>query len=128
MSIFAIEKIQEIKGKISFYKLFKNGVCEFDEFIAEIKNDSNYENEIKKIQIIMQQLSEMQFLPDAKFKELKGYKDNIKEYEIKTHSLRVYIFHEENTGKIIVSGGRKTTQKKDITHFRNIKKEYFNSK
>jgi len=73
----------------------------------------------------MQQVSELQLLPKNKFRELKGSKDNIKEYEIKTRNLRVYLFHEEHTGRIIVCGGKKTSQEKDIKHFRNIKKQYF---
>lgn len=128
MNNFVIEKIKEISGRISFFKLSKNGVSEFDEFVKEIKNEHKYSAEILRIQIIMQQVSDLNMLPDNKFKELKGRKSNVKEYEIKTRNLRVYLFHEEHTGKIIVTGGKKTSQKKDIKHFRNLVNEYLESK
>ena len=53
-------------------------------------------------------------------------KELIKEYEIKTRHLRVYMFHEDKTGRIIVCGGKKTSQQKDIKRFRRIKKDFFN--
>ena len=39
MSIFALQEIQEIKGRITFYCLLQNGVNLFEEFLDElIKN------------------------------------------------------------------------------------------
>ena len=32
MRIFALKKIEQVKGKINFYKLEVDGKCEFDEF------------------------------------------------------------------------------------------------
>jgi putative component of toxin-antitoxin plasmid stabilization module len=52
----------------------------------------------------------------------------VKEYEIKTRNLRVYMIHEEKSGRIIVTGGKKTSQKKDIRHFRNLKASYLKNK
>jgi len=60
--------------------------------------------------------------------KLKGCKDEHTEYEIKTHNLRVYLFREVKTGNIIVLGGRKNTQSKDIHHFRKLKKGYLTFK
>jgi putative component of toxin-antitoxin plasmid stabilization module len=128
MNIFAIEKIELITGKISFYKLFKNNDCEFDTFISEIKEEGNLEKELITIQSRMQEVSEGKLMPKNKFRDITPKKETVKEYEIKTHHLRVYLFHEEKTGRIVVCGGKKTTQQKDIKHFRSIKKEYFQSK
>jgi len=47
----------------------------------------------------------------------------LKEYEIKTHHLRVYAIHEAGTGKIIICGGYKNTQKNNIRHFREVKNQ-----
>jgi len=64
----------------------------------------------------------------TKFRDITPKNASNKEYEIKTHHLRVYLFHDKNIGRVIVCGGKKGTQKADIKHFRNIKKEYFNNK
>ncbi len=125
---FATKLISEIDGKIKFYKLIKDNKCEFDEFWSKIEKTGNLNKELINIQAIMQQVADMQMLPKAKFRNLTPNEENIKEYEIKTKNLRVYLFHNENKGRIIVCGGKKTSQKKDIKHFRNIKKLYFKNK
>lgn len=124
MPKFELEKIDAIVGKQAFYKLLKDGVCEFDEFVTQIRIEGSFNKEITKIYALMQQVSELKTLPQEKFKELKYSKSDDKEYEIKTKHLRVYLFHQEYTGKIIVIGGKKTTQDQDIAHFREIKKKY----
>ena len=125
MSKFALEKITEIDGKIKFYKLVVDGVCEFDQFWEMVEKSGNLNRQLINLQTIMQEVSEMKLLPDTKFKNLTPKNETIKEYEIKTKNLRVYLFHEEHTGRIIVCGGKKTTQRNDIKHFRKIKKHYF---
>lgn len=128
MPIFALHQIDEITGQIKFYKLHVDGTCEFDDFEAEIEKEGNLAKELLKIQTRMLQVSNLQSLPETKFRRLKGCKDAYTEYEIKTDNLRVYLFKEEKTGNIIVSGGKKGTQKKDIPHFRNLKVAYIKSK
>jgi hypothetical protein len=125
MPTFELEKIDAIVGKQSFYKLLKDGICEFDEFVAQTKAEGSFDKEITKIYALMQQVAELKTLPQEKFKELKNSKSEVKEYEIKTKHLRVYLFHQEHTGKIIVTSGKKTTQNQNIAHFREIKKKYF---
>ena len=66
-------------------------------------------------------------LPHTKFKDLTPSKDKNKEYEFKSKHLRVYVFHDAKSGKIVAHGGTKTDQKSDIKYFRNLKKQYFNS-
>lgn len=128
MPIFALQPIEEVTGRIKFYKLFIDGNCEFDDFEAGIRNEGNLAKELIKIQTRMTQISNLQSLPDAKYKPLRGCKDIYTEFEIKTENLRVYLFKEEKTGNVIVCGGKKSTQKKDISHFRNLKKAYIQSK
>jgi len=121
---FALQKIDEIQGKLIFYKLTVDGNCEFDEFVNEIKHEGNLVSQLRKIQIRMQEIAEGKVLPKEKFKDITPKKEIVKEYEIKTRDLRVYLFHRVNTGKVIVCGGKKSTQKSDIRHFRNLKKAY----
>ena len=126
MPIFALHYIAEVIGQIRIYKLIVNSYCEFDEFESEIRNEGSYVSELVTIQARLQDIANGKLLPREKFRNITPKKELQKEYEIKTRHLRVYLFHEEKTGRIIVCGGKKGTQDKDITHFRRIKKEYFN--
>ncbi len=128
MSIFVLNKITEIEGKIAFYKLFVDNVCEFDRFIEECKKDGNLKSELITIQVRMQQVSELKTLPQEKHKDITPKNDLVKEYEIKTKHLRIYMFHDKENGRLVVTGGKKTSQKSDIRHFRNIKKAYYKTK
>lgn len=126
MTIFALEKIKEIKGEFKFYSLIKNGRSQYEETLKQLKKEGNYESELNTLQTRIQAFAEGQRLPETKLKKLKGNKDGIPEYELKTKHLRLYMFNSlvlENS-KIIVFLGKKTTQIKDIRKFRNIKAEY----
>ncbi len=123
---FALNEIKEIQGKIKVFKLSINGKCEFDEFEELIKKEGNLNTELYTIQARLQEMSDLKSLPFTKFKDITPKKELNKEYEIKTANLRVYLFHDKTSGRIIVCAGKKGTQPKDIKHFRKIKKEYFN--
>lgn len=59
------------------------------------------------------------------FKRIAVKSDPLSLYEIKTADLRVYLFRDPN-GAIVVLGGKKSTQVRDIKRFRNVAKEYYN--
>jgi len=65
-----------------------------------------------------------------KFREIQGHKLSVKLYEAKSQGgeLRVYLFHEEKTGRVIVLGGLKKTQTKDIKRVERIIKDYIYEK
>ena len=126
MSKFALKYIDEITGRLKIFKLLVNNNCEYDEFESQIKTDGSYSSELVTIQIRLQEIADGKLLPKEKFRNITPKKELAKEYELKTRHLRVYLFHEEKTGRIIVCGGKKITQQKDLNHFRRIKKEYFN--
>ncbi len=128
MSKFTLQEIAEIKGRIKFFKLIVDGICLFDEFEKTIEKEGNMRSELRTIQSRMHLLAGMQMMPASKFKDITPSNDKIKEYEIKTHHLRVYMFHETHTGRIVVLGGKKGSQDKDIKYFRSLKAQYFNSK
>ncbi|MFN8256196.1 MAG: hypothetical protein U0W24_10935 [Bacteroidales bacterium] len=128
MNKFALIRIDEINGKLKVFKLLVNDICLFDEFENEIRTEGNLVSELRTIETRLYEMAECKSMPGSKFKDITPAGDINKEYEIKTHHLRIYLFHEKNTGRIIVLGGKKGTQKLDIKHFRTIKKEYFNSK
>lgn len=126
MCTFALQEIEEIKGRIKIFKLLINGICEYDEFEKNIETDGNLKSELITIQTRLHEIADLKSLPNTKFRDISPKNGNNKEYEIKTHHLRIYLFHEKNTGRIIVCGGKKGTQNADIKHFRKILKEYKN--
>lgn len=100
-------------------------------FFNEIKDENQYDTELGQIQSILEYIGrgEENKIPPAKFKQLKrDKKDKIVDYEIKTRNLRVYLMKDETLGKLVVLGGKKKTQKKDIKKLRSIKEEYKKSK
>jgi len=64
--------------------------------------------------------------PKAKFRPIEGHNLNCKVYEAKKGIIRVYLFHQENTGRIIVTGGKKGNQKKDIKSIIKTIQDYYN--
>jgi len=128
MSTFALKEIPEIKGRLNFFKLFINGICEYDEFEQEITTDGTFKTELCTILTRMHEMADLKSLPLTKLRDITPKKDTIREYEIKTKHLRVYLFHDKNAGRVLVCGGKKGTQQSDIKHLRVIKKEYFKQK
>lgn len=126
MTKFALKCVEEVVGKIKIFKLIVNDNCEYDVFEIQIKTEGSYSSELITIQSRLQEVADGKLLPKEKFRNITPKKELLKEYEIKTRHLRVYLFHEEKKGRIIVYGGKKVTQEKDIVHFRRLKREYFN--
>ena len=125
---FVLHQIKEISGKIKIFKLSIDGFIIYDAFETEIKRDGTYSRELNNVQAILEQYAHNKSLPETKFKELRGCYDAYTEYELKTRNLRVYLFKEEKTGSIILWGGKKNTQAKDISTFRKIKRAYIENR
>lgn len=126
MPVYSLKKIDEIGGKIVFYKLVKDDICLFDDFENQIESEGTYKAELNTIQARLIQIANLKTLPKTKYKDITPDKESVKEYEIKTENLRVYLFRDPR-GHIVVLGGKKSKQKKDIKKFRNMKKEYLNN-
>ncbi len=125
MSKYYLKEIQEVSGVNKIYKLMINGKCEFDEFISKINSEGTYTNELDQIQAHLEDLGNNNPIPHNKFKELqRDKKDNVKDFELRTNHLRVYIIRERQRDKLIILAGKKTTQKTDIKRLRKIKKDY----
>jgi hypothetical protein len=131
MPSFALSEIEAVQGQHKFYQLVLDGEPVFDTFCQKIKSEGSLVLELDRILAIMNQVAEMkQPLPKTVFRKLQGKRgsDKVKEYEVKSSNLRVYLFHKEGTGKVVALGGKKNTQKSDIRYFRSLKKEYFEAK
>jgi hypothetical protein len=124
MKKFTLKEIDCIDGKQSIYKLVINNKCQFDEFEKEILNRGQYKNELSSIYSLIEDVANNKLLPKTRFRDITlSKKEMIKEYEFKSRNLRVYAIKSPG-GKIILLGGYKSNQKKDIKKFRNIKAEY----
>ena len=121
---YSLNKITEINGTQNIFKLEINKKCQFDEFESEVISQGQYEDEISSIYSLMEDVANNKLLPKTKFRDITlSKKDKNKEYEFKTKHLRVYAVKTES-GKVVVLGGYKNAQKKDIAKFRNIKQNY----
>ncbi|MDG1403875.1 hypothetical protein [Polaribacter sp.] len=120
MSKYSLTLSQHISTstKISVYELCKNDENLFESFLNEIEKDGNlFSNAASAIRII-EDTANLNRRPRTKFRLIEGHKLKCKVYEAKSGIVRVYLFHEEKKGRIIVSGGLKDNQTKDI---KNIK-------
>ncbi len=127
MSKFALVRIDAIVGKQEFDKLFVDDNCEFDDFEKDVQKHQRYASELGMIYRYMEVVSDNKTPPSGKFKDITPEKELVKEYEFRTKHLRVYAIKKKN-GKIIVLGGYKNRQPKDLRKFRSIKKRYLNAK
>lgn len=124
MPIFALINIDQVKGKIKFFKLEIDGICEFDNFCKELESTKEGVKVLKTIYAIIDSASNLKHLPRTKFRELKGRKlsDKIKDYELKKGDNRIYMFMD--SGYVVVFAGTKNKQNQDIAKLRRIKFEY----
>lgn len=123
---FRLQRIDEVIGIQTLYKIIVDNHCLFDEFCEQIRQEGNFQNELDTIQARFEDIANNRLLPSKKFKDITPKKEVHKEYEIKTCNLRVYLTKEKRLGKIIILGGKKNTQQKDLRKFRSIKRNYFN--
>ncbi|WP_121966537.1 hypothetical protein [Myroides sp. N17-2] len=105
--------------KIKVYELFEYGISSFEKYIQKIEATGNHTSDLAKLIRIIENSSNLLRQPETKFREIKGKEKKLqgtKLYEAKAGILRVYIFHEERTGRIIVTAGKKNDQTKDINN------------
>ncbi|MBK9985379.1 MAG: hypothetical protein IPP15_24070 [Saprospiraceae bacterium] len=122
MTKFGLRKIESIHAKQQFDQLEIDGFGILDLFEKKLKG-TTYQNEFKVMLTYMEYLGNGGLLPETKFKNITPVKESVNEYEFKSKHLRVYAI-QKTGGKIIVLGGFKNSQKRDIISFRAIKKAY----
>lgn len=99
-------------------------MCPLDEFWQQIEKEGNLAKQLNNAIAIMERYAQGLVLPENKFKRISTSKEPVNQYEVKTADLRFYLFRER-TGAIVVCGGKKSTQAKDIKRFKNLVKEYY---
>lgn len=132
MSEFVVEQIEGLNGKLRICKLRVDGICEFDEFVAEMEKTGRGRKLLASIMQILSYVAAGNRLPDDKFKPLKrGKGDLIPDYEVKKKSkfrtVRIYLF-KDGDNQIIVNVGNKKNQIDGIARLRRIKIAYYEQK
>jgi hypothetical protein len=96
------------------------------EFINENEEDSLVFDKIAGAIAIIEATSNLMRLPKTKFRPIEGHNLDCKVYEAKSGLVRLYLFHEEYMGRVIVTGGKKGNQKEDIKSIISTIKDYKN--
>ena len=114
--------------KIDVYELCKNGKSLFEDFFNKIEKEGNLLSNLAGAIRIIEDTANLKLRPKNQFRLIQGHSLNCKVYEAKSGGIRIYLFHEEKTGRIIVSGGNKDSQGEDIKQMLKIIKVYQNEK
>ena len=114
--------------KIDVYELCKNGKSLFEDFFNKIEKEGNLLSNLAGAIRIIEDTANLKLRPKNQFRLIQGHSLNCKVYEAKSGGIRIYLFHEEKTGRIIVSGGNKDSQDEDIKQMLKIIKVYQNEK
>lgn len=123
--MFAVEKLEAVRdvGKVLFFKLVKDGVCWFNDFYEEQNKDAGHVSELKTILTMIDYMAETNaMLPKGKYNSIKHGK-NVIGYEFKKEDLRVYCLRPALNVVVVVFGGYKKNQKKDVKRLENIAEE-----
>jgi len=121
-----LSKLVSPNTKIKVLELCKNDESIFQSFISEIEKDKKLFNQLSAAVSIVENSANLRTMPKGKFRPIEGHNLNCKVYEAKKGSIHVYLFHQENTGRIIVTGGKKGNQKKDIKSIIKTIQDYYN--
>lgn len=97
----------------------------FEQFFDEVEQAGNLMANLAAGIRIIEDTANLNRRPKSKFRPIEGHKLSCKIYEAKSGIIRIYLFHEEKRGRIIVTGGMKGDQEKDIKGVLKLIKEYF---
>lgn len=124
--MFAFEKMTEIRGKIPFYKLKKQDNIQLDDFETELVASPKYIKEYLKILSWMDLYSNGELVGKEKFRTLDHDKSPYTLFEFKSRNLRVYGMGCPG-GEIIILGGYKNRQNRDLKRVRKIAEAVYKS-
>lgn len=125
--MFVFEKMDEIKGRIPFYKLKKHNYNQLDHFETALVNNPGYMKEYRKILSWMDLYSNGEIVGKTKFRKLDCGKGPYPLFEFKSKNLRVYGMGGP-FGELILLAGYKNRQNRDIERVRKIAKAVYQEK
>lgn len=87
--------------KIKVFELCKNGKSLLQEYIDSVEKDEQLFDKVASAFSIVEHSSNGLLLPKTKFRQLQAKNLQCKLYEAKSGLVRIYLFHEEKTGRVI---------------------------
>lgn len=106
----------------TYYKLFVNEKCEFDDFLEEVNKNVADKKNMKAIIAYMDSLS-AQLLPSSIYNHIEsGVRHDL--YEFKKKNLRVYVIDQRPDIYIVMGGYKNNQDKKDIPRLIRKTKEF----
>lgn len=105
----------------TYYKLYVDGKCNFDEFYEEIAHNVADLKNMAAIVRYMDALS-AQLLPSTMYNYIHD-KKRTDLYEFKKKNIRVYVI-DQRPSIYVVMGGYKSSQKRDIANLKEKVKEF----
>lgn len=113
---------------VTIFELLINDKNLFEKFCKKVLKDGNLKNELSKTMAIIEQASSGYLLPAKKHNKINTGSATFQIFEAKAKILRVYYFIDEKNGNVIIIGGKKGNQKKDIEFVTKTVKEYFDER
>lgn len=128
MTKFELLKVEQVTGKIPFFKLVISGNSQFDEFYNEFIKNGNFISRFNACFQIMNYVSDGHILPNTKFRIIENPDPvTIPEFEVKKDEIRIYMIRIDKGFVILLCAYKSKKQKKDISTFRSIKKGFLDS-
>jgi putative component of toxin-antitoxin plasmid stabilization module len=124
MHNFVVKKWEIVRGREEVFLLLVDGKSEFEAFCEEIGRDGNLRGELRTILTRLEMVLNGALLPKTHYRPIQIGKIGVKGFELKSHHLRVYLIQEVGSGKLIVMGGKKTSQERDIGRFKKLAKAF----
>lgn len=111
--------------KIPVYELCVNDESLFADFFDKIEHEGNLISDLARAIRIIEDTSNLQLRPEKQFHLLHDLSKHYKVFESKAGSIRIYLFHEEKKGRIIITGGKKGDQNESLNAMKSILKNYY---
>jgi len=100
--------------------------CPFDAFCTEIEQAGNLRGDLFGLFRRLNDVANLRRLPQEKLRDITPGGERVREIELKKGSLRLYMIKDST--HIIILGGKKNRQGKDIKKFRSLKHQFLESK
>lgn len=123
MPNFALEQINFNETIAPVYYLHRDGRCLIDGFIEMVKANPDYSPLLSDLYAIVRRAANGEEIPSKLFSKTKGQNNA---WEARKGDIRMYVYREWN-GPIIVIGGDKNTQDRDLELLKQIIKDFKNA-
>ena len=127
MFTFTVVQLSEFQTQQPVYKLLRDEKDLLQPFLDYIAKNNNFAKEFKRLYTIVAYVANNSKppLPQTHYRKLQLSSDEQYEaYEAKSKHLRLYWFHQPKTSLILVFGGTKNSQKKDLARLQVVMNQF----